>query len=79
MYSTKINIFLQQSDSCMKIRALVDPIQGDVSNRNRLAICPNCGQKLVEIVSLDKHGVIRSLCRRCKNYVIIYANEDTAQ
>lgn len=59
----------------MKIRTLVDPIQGDVSNRNRLAICPNCGQKLVEVISLDKHGVIRSLCRRCKNYVMIYATE----
>ncbi len=47
-----------------------------MSSRERLAVCPDCGQKLFEVVSLHNRGVFRLKCRRCKKYVRVLALED---
>lgn len=62
----------------MTIIAIEDTDQTDKSERSRLAVCPRCGQKLVEIESLYRRGVFRQKCRRCKRYIRITAiNNDT--
>lgn len=61
----------------MNITAKVDIEQGDISNRNNLAKCPRCGQKLFEVVRITDSGVFRFKCRRCKNYVIVSAIRGT--
>lgn len=47
--------------------------QQDSSDRNSLALCPVCGQKLFEVESLSTKGVFRLKCRRCKKYIRVYA------
>lgn len=53
----------------MNIIAKKDTDQTDGSDRNRLAVCPCCGQKLFEIESLHTKGLFRHKCRRCKKYI----------
>lgn len=53
----------------MDIIAKEDIEQGDTSDRNKLAVCPHCGQKLFEAVSIFHRGVFRFKCRRCKKYI----------
>lgn len=62
----------------MDIFAKEDVDQTDKSDRNKLALCPVCGQKLFEVESLHRKGVFRQKCRRCKKYirVSIIAKED---
>ena len=55
----------------MTITAKEDSDQTDKSNRDRLATCPVCGQKLFEVESLFTKGVFRHKCRRCKKYIRI--------
>ncbi len=43
----------------MNIIAKKDTDQTDGSDRNRLAVCPCCGQKLFEIESLHTKGLFR--------------------
>lgn len=57
----------------MNITAKEDIEQGDTSDRNNLAKCPRCGQKLFEVVRIIGSGVFRFKCRRCKSYVIVSA------
>ena len=52
-----------------------DNNQEDKSNRNSLAVCPICGQKLFEVESLHCRGVFRMKCRRCKKYIRVYVIE----
>lgn len=59
----------------MHIRTTIDTTQSDISDRDKIAICPFCGQKLFEIESITTKGVFRMKCRRCKKYVRIYATE----
>lgn len=62
----------------MNIFAKEDIDQTDKSNRNKLAVCPCCGQKLFEVESIFNKGVFRHKCRRCKKYirVSVIGNED---
>lgn len=53
----------------MIIIAKEDTEQRDKSDRNKLAVCPHCGQKLFEVVSIFHKGVFRFKCRRCKKYI----------
>ena len=53
----------------MTIIAKVDTEQSDTSGRNKLAICPHCGQKLFEVESIYYSGLFRHKCRRCKKYI----------
>lgn len=55
----------------MNIIATEDTDQADKSDRKRLALCPHCGQKLFEVVSLFHKGVFRLKCRRCKKYISV--------
>lgn len=57
----------------MDIIAKVDTDQTDRSDREMLAVCPDCGQKLFEIESLHSKGVFRHLCRRCRKYIQVFA------
>lgn len=62
----------------MKIIATEDDEQRDVSNRDRLAVCPVCGQKLFEVVSIFNRGVFRLKCRRCRKYIKVSASNDNS-
>lgn len=53
----------------MNIIAREDTEQGDTSDRNKLALCPICGQKLFEVESIFHRGIFRHKCRRCKKYI----------
>lgn len=64
-----IRIFAVDKQLYMNIKAIIDPNQADTSDRERLATCPHCGQKLFEIESIFNRGVFRLKCRRCKIYV----------
>lgn len=57
----------------MNIIAKEDTVQTDRSCREKLAVCPHCGQKLFEIESLHTRGVFRHKCRRCKKYIRVIA------
>ena len=57
----------------MNIIAKKDTDQTDGSDRNRLAVCPCCGQKLFEVVSIFHKGIFRFKCRRCKKYIRVSA------
>lgn len=57
----------------MNIIAKEDAEQINRSSRERLAVCPLCGQKLFEIESLHTKGVFRHKCRRCKKYIRVIA------
>lgn len=59
----------------MNITAKEDLEQGDTSNRDNLAKCPRCGQKLFEVVRIVGSGVFRFKCRRCKRYVVVSATK----
>lgn len=60
----------------MIITATEDINQKDKSDRNKLAVCPNCGQKLFEIESIFTRGVFRQKCRRCKKYIRVSASDN---
>lgn len=60
-------------DVSVRIFTQVDTTQADNSDRNKIAYCPECGQKLVEIAFLDGNGRLRQKCRRCKKYIRIIA------
>lgn len=62
----------------MNIIAKEDTEQGDTSDRDKLVVCPHCGQKLFEVESISHRGVFRHKCRRCKRYirVLVIDNED---
>lgn len=60
----------------MNIIAKEDTDQTDRSDRNRLAICPRCGQKLFEIESIFHKGVFRDKCRRCRTFVQVFVIGD---
>ncbi len=62
----------------VRIIARVDSDQSGSSDRKRLVICPNCGQKLAEIVSAYHEGITRCLCRRCHLYILVFTMEDGA-
>ena len=53
----------------MQIETTEDINQEDISDRKKIARCPRCGQKLIEIESLTTAGVFRVKCRRCKKYI----------
>lgn len=53
----------------MDIIAKIDPDQTYRDRSEGLAVCPHCGQKLFEVMSLQKNGVFRHKCRRCKKYI----------
>lgn len=53
----------------MDIIAKVDSDQTYRDEREGMAVCPHCGQKLFEVVSLHRSGVFRHKCRRCKKYI----------
>lgn len=57
----------------MNIIAKEDVDQRDRSDRNKLAACPLCGQKLFEVESLHTKGIFRHKCRRCKKYIRVIA------
>lgn len=56
-------------NNAMDIISKEDIDQTDKSDRNRLAVCPVCGQKLFEVESIFHKGVFRHKCRRCKKYI----------
>lgn len=61
----------------MTITVIKDTDQSDKSIRSRIAVCPQCGQKLFEVESIFHRGVFRHKCRRCKVYVrVAVADED---
>lgn len=39
----------------------------------RVATCPECGQKLVEVREVIRKVDLRIKCRRCGTYVSVYA------
>lgn len=53
----------------MNIIAKEDTNQTDKSDRDKLAVCPVCGQKLFEVESIVHKGIFRHKCRRCKKYI----------
>ena len=55
--------------SAMDIITKEDADQTDKSDRDSLAVCPVCGQKLFEVESIFHKGVFRHKCRRCKKYI----------
>lgn len=59
----------------MKVLVEVDKEQGDVSDRARLVGCPECGQKLIEVVDIRDNGLYRIKCRRCGRYLRLSASE----
>lgn len=59
----------------MTIIAKEDTEQSDTSDRNKMAVCPRCGQKLFEVESIFSRGVFRHKCRRCKIYVRVYVTD----
>lgn len=60
----------------MHIITKKDTDQADRSDRDNLAICPECGQKLFEVESLHTKGLFRHLCRRCRTYIRVAVIED---
>lgn len=60
----------------MTIIAKEDTDQTDRSDRDRLAVCPRCEQKLFEIESISHKGVFRHKCRRCGKYVQVFVVGD---
>lgn len=59
----------------MIITAREDPNQKDTSNREKLAVCPRCGQKLFEVESIFRKGLFRQKCRRCKTYIKVSVSD----
>lgn len=62
----------------MDIITKKDSDQSDKSNRERIAVCPQCGQKLFEVESIFHKGLFRQKCRRCRIYVkvAVLGNDD---
>lgn len=55
----------------MTITATIDPDQTDSSDREKLILCPECGQKLLEVRSAFHRNLFRMKCRRCRKYIRI--------
>lgn len=43
----------------------------DSKSRGEMVICPNCNQKLADLIEVDGMITTRIKCRRCKTYVLI--------
>ena len=55
----------------MTITAAIDPDQTDSGDREKLILCPECGQKLLEVRSAFHRNLFRMKCRSCRKYIRI--------
>lgn len=78
MLQRKISgIFAAEINTMVNVTAYPDSAKNLMPKQ--LVLCPNCGQKLTDILNVEGKSELRIKCRRCRTFINIELTQHIAQ